>query len=449
MKLQRMIKRTLKILAAFTIFHMGISALNYAYEEVIPWYQILWHHYDESKGTIDNLYLGSSHVYCDIYPQQLDRLNGQSNFNLSSPMQLLNGSYYLLREADADNTLSHIYLELYYFCSSKDNFNEDLEPVESNEFYLRNWLHTDFMPPSVNRLAYMLSIGPPDAYADILFPFVRYRSKLDNWDYVKENTEEKRTESFKSYSYHYDHQDGNGYDEYWKQGYFYSSRQSKDQDRLFEQSRILTENSLGEQSEYWLRKIIEYCQRKNLPLTLFISPIDELQLVSTENYDNYVCQIKTIANEYDLDFYDFNLAKEEYLPIQSGTCFRDLGHLNYTGASMFTPFFYKVISGNAKDNADYFYDSYAEKLRETPPALYGLYYRDCNEIRTFHIASNRSQEMEYRIIITPEEGEQYCLQDFHTNTIFTLPTTSHGVCTIVARMADTPEQIVRTLEINF
>ena len=67
---------------------------------------------------------------------------------------------------------------------------------------------------------------------------------------------------------------------------------------------------------------------------------------------------------------------------------------------------------------------------------------------TYHIASNRVEGMEYRVIITPDEGEQYMLQDFAENSEFTIPIEEHGICSIIARMENTPDD-VQTLEIRF
>lgn len=89
------------------IFYMVSAALDYIYVSDSAWERILWHNFYKDDGKIDNIYLGSSHVYCDINPMQLDDMNGQFNFNLSSGAQRLNGSYYLLKEADKNNSLSH------------------------------------------------------------------------------------------------------------------------------------------------------------------------------------------------------------------------------------------------------------------------------------------------------------------------------------------------------
>ena len=447
------LKRIAGIVTAVVVFCGIVRMLDYMYlaPQDQEWERILWHHFYEDKGRIDNLYIGSSHVYLGILPQMLDEINGQYNFNLASTAQPINGTYFLLREADRNNDLSHVYVELYYNGMVKNIFDQNSETIDT-EIY-RNWQNTDHMKFSLNKLAYMLSIAGPEKYVDICLPFSRYREALNNWHYIRQTVGRKQQEEYLSYEYYKEFEDNNGYDDYQGQGYFQSTREFLEKERLYPQQRILNENPVGEKSEQYLRKILDYCQGKNISVTLFVVPMDDLQLISTGNYDNYIDQINEIAGEYKVLFYDFNLAKEEYLPIRQGKYFRDVGHLNYAGAQMFTPFFYQVVSRD--DNENFFYDSYSEKLKETEPTVYGLYYRDSeNEteasasIRTMWIASNREDSMEYRVVLTPNDGEPYVVQDFKDLKKFEVSKEEHGICTITARMKGAPEE-VQMIEVNY
>lgn len=180
------------------------------------------------------------------------------------------------------------------------------------------------------------------------------------------------------------------YEEVQPGGRFYSAKVFQGNKRLYYQNKILGEHPIAETSEEYLRKIITYCQTNDIPITLFISPMYELQLISTENYDNYLDQVREIASEYNVAIYDFNLAKEEYLPIQDVRHFRDIGHLSSTGVDLYTDFFHKIMSRDTIDNQKYFYDTYAQKLAHATPEVYGVYYRD-----NIFIASNRNEGMEY------------------------------------------------------
>lgn len=441
--MRRFISKGIEILAAILIFTGIVYGLNHLYVKAdgsYVWYRILWHSYYENRGKIDNLYLGSSHVYCDIDPQILDEINGQCNFNLSTHAQALNGTFYLLKEADKDNELSHVYLEMNYICSVNDTI--------INNAGNRNWNNIDFMQPSFNKIEYMAANGGLDKCLENLFPFTRYRTKLGDKEYVKNVTTQKMGEEYLAFQYHQDYADGNGYIEYMPQGSCYSTKVYPECERCCEQRFVLTEDSLGDKSEQYCRKIIEYCQRKGIPITLFVSPINDLQLISTEGYDNYINEIRKIAEEYEIPFYDFNLAKEQYLPLQQDQHYFDVEHLNSYGAAVFTPFFYEVVSGQEDENEKYFYDSYADKLKGTTPAIYGIYYRNAEESRTMWIASNRDSEMEYRVMLTPNEGEPYIVQEFSTNKEFTVSQKEQGIWTITARMKGSHEEI-QEMEIEY
>lgn len=400
----RYLSRILKIGLGIGAFYIIVALLNYVYTNPSAYvqYRIFWHDYNENKGTIDNIYLGSSHVFMDIDPHTMDELSGMHNFNMSLPSQPLNASYYLLKQADHDNDLSNVYLELYYKCSVKDNYNENLDPIIDPAYNNRNWQTIDFMNNSWNKLAYIKScLYDIDYLPDILFPFIRYRQKLGDWDYVKTNLETKSDEDYRSY-----HKSNI------REGmYVYSTEKFMDKDRQCLQKRILDENPMGELTEAYLRKTIVYCQQRDIPIILFISPMDNLQLISTVNYDNYVNQIKEIASEYNVPFYDFNLIKQQYLELDKEVCFQSADHLNNEGTALYNPVLYKVLTGSEEQNASLFYSTYAEKLANSDPDFYGLYYRNTESetgesINVYHIASNR-EDMEFRIIITPEEGEQY------------------------------------------
>ncbi len=403
-------------------------------------YRILWHHFYEDEGKIDNLYMGSSHVYYALDPRILDELTGEYNFNLASPSQPLNGSYYLLREAEQRNDLSHVYLEMYYLSTAND---------DRLLMYQRNWSNTDYMKMSINKIAYMRSIGGMNRFVNVILPFSRYRKYLGDWDYVKEGLNEKKEEQdYYSEPYEIENRGEGEREVIYGQGFRESTIVFKEYQKLYKQNEDLSEFFISEKNEKYCRMIIEYCQRKGLPITLFASPMTDLRLIGTTDYDKYVNEIRKLAREYGVAFYDFNLAREEYLPLQDSS-FRDDHHLNKCGAEVFTPFFYKVVSGGEADYSTYFYDSYKDKLNALAPVIYGICYSDSADgVHSMWVASNRDTGMEYKIVLKPDEGEPYTVQDFKENKEFQTPSEEHGICTLVARMKDSPEE-ERKMEINY
>ena len=99
---------------------------------------------------------------------------------------------------------------------------------------------------------------------------------------------------------------------------------------------------MTEDAEEYLRKILEYCRKEGIEITLFRTPVYELETLAYEKYDDYTNSVNRIAEEYNVSYYDFNLVKEEYFPVQDMKYFVDAGHLNADGAEAFTNFFYEV-----------------------------------------------------------------------------------------------------------
>lgn len=445
---KKYLSRIAGILGGLIIFAGIVNVLNFMYVDNVDevnMKRILWHNFYEDKGKIDNLYLGSSHVYCDINTLQLDKINGQYNFNMACGSQRLNASYYLLKEADKYNTLSHVYLDMYYTCNAKSDENQNIEPIYSKLY--SNWQNTDYMKFSLNKLEYMFSIAGPEKYIDIILPFTRYRSQLDDWDYIIKNIEEKTSDKYLAYEIRTENPDGT-YIEYMRQGYYYSSEKKTDEKVNLLKATKFDDKPLGEKSTEYLYKIISYCKKRNIPLTIIATPVNDFQLINIGNYDNYSNQIREIAEECGVDFYDFNLIKEEYLSFDNLEHFRDFTHLNDDGAALFTDALAMVAAGSAADNEKYFYSSYVEKLQSQSAKLYGIFYDYSKEIKKFWIASNREEGMEYKVIMTPNEGAQYVLQDFAQNKEFTAPPDEKGTCTIIARTIDNPDE-VQTIESDY
>lgn len=193
---RRYLKRGVGILIAVVIYVEIFSILDYMYvARDSDWERNLWHYFYENQGKIDNLYLGSSHVYNGINVIMLDSINSEYNFNLASARQRPISSYYLLKEAVRNNSLSHVYLELFYLCSTSDSLDASSEA----KFQSDNWKNIDYMKFSCNKVDYMIHICETEKYIDMLIPFTRYRKYLGDWTYVKQTIESKKQETYLNY----------------------------------------------------------------------------------------------------------------------------------------------------------------------------------------------------------------------------------------------------------
>lgn len=413
------------VFAVIICFLAGNSILNYLYWAEDNWCRILWHNYYGRTENIEYLYLGSSHVYCDLNPEILGEKNEKNNFNMAVGSGRLIDSYYLLKEAERHNKIEKVYVEMYYCLSTGVHGN--YQERESTQI---GWRWVDYMKPSFYKMATMASMNPIRYYPEAMFPFIRYREHLMDGNWIRERNNAKSQEDYKNYNYN------DGVSEFRDKGYYYTTRELGN--LLFNRDRKPEEMQLTEDAETYLRKIVEYCQRKDISITLFSSPMYEIQPISTGNYDCYADQIKDIATEYGIAYYDFNMVKEEFLPIQNPEYFMDIGHLNAKGAEIYTDFFHQVVTAPPDENEKYFYHSYQEKLENTEPKVYGIFYYDVKENesgknRKMEIASNRDSELEYQIFLTVGDEERHMLQDFTENKEFCISPEEHGVCQIIWR----------------
>lgn len=417
-------KRIISIVLTMSILYGLCAAMNFAYFEEEDWCHSLWHSYYKTDN-IDNLFLGSSHVYSDVNPELLDNINGMSNFNMSYGFQSLSESYYLIKEAARRHDLKNVYVELYHVPNT-EKMNKNIE---------NRWRAISYMRPSITKYQFVFEMGDSTHYLETLFPFVRYRSKLFDIEYVKTVIEKKNSEDWKNYAYNTN------------KGFLYSDKMYTQEKWLSDAPvNLIEDGMLSEENQNYMRKIMKYCQKKGINIKFFISPMYETLVLSAGDYDAYYKQVQSIANEYQVELYDFNLCKQQYLNVTQSEYLSDAGHLNTSGANIFTPLLWDVLAGDPAENVNYFYNSFQERIAEEEPETYGVYYTVEEDRKKCVIATNRNNYYEYRIIATPSEGESLLLQDFSYNIAFDLPHHESGILTIVSR---DPAGNINTIEMDY
>lgn len=411
-------------------FAIITNCLNNLLVQPNEWSRFILHHFYNREESIDNVWIGSSHVYCDVNPEIMDELSGKYNFNLATGAQSFSQSYLLLQEADEKYNIQHVYLEMYYYIHVKGNGN----PYEVDQHFVV-W---DYVANSLKKHIAIIEQKSTEELFAVYIPFTRFNKYIFDTDYINKQHKLKESEKYQRYEGILNENalsHKNGFCEY--------LRAMKEESASWSKSFSIEADPLLEEAEQYLRKIIEYCKENDIELTLFSSPIYELQLISDDDYDNYVKQINEIAATYDLEYYDFNLCKEEYLPIQKLEYFRDAGHLNADGAELFSTVLYDVVTNDKKE---YFYDSYNEKLEKTEAAVYGLIKDTTDEegkIR-YEIASNRDTELEYRIefILTERAEECELIQEYDRNKKFEYTNEAEGCFLISARLTGETEPFI-------
>lgn len=398
--------------------------------------RLMMHDFYKNTANIDNLYIGSSHVYCDINPVILDEINGQNNFNLATSMQPLIASYYLLVEADKRNDLDCVYLDLWYGLLMEDNAGWK-EP----EQLVFSWQVLDQMKFSVNKLKWVLdSTEYHDIYLS-MFPVIRNKSRLTNFEYLEERLRNKTQSDYLCY---------NDCENYRYKGYSYTDHKADDLYYAVSVQTIEKSRDLSDLTKEYLLKIINYCDKNDIKLRLCTNPVTDWELCKAGDYDNYVMQMREFALQYGLEYYDFNLCKKEYLDIDSNIYWSDTHHLNAYGAevysNVFGTFFEKLEKGEIQ-SSDYFYDSYQEKLDNIEERVFGVIVEEMDdEAKAEYLASSGIESAEdYRFfdlstvdnlksdqietyVYRVESGtkDKIVLQDWDRNTKYIFPTGAEG-----------------------
>lgn len=392
------------------------------------------HELYHSEQNIDILFVGSSHSVVSLIPEITDYVFGQYTFNAGTAGQRMDGSFAMIQEAADYHHINHIYLEMYYaFCSDyayKDRTLSDLEYT---------YLISDYMRPSVRKMKYLLNASSKEYYMNSFIPATRNWEQLFDPEYMKSILRQKNTDAYKNYEWV-----GGDFE---NRGYVYTAGVVAD-DKFWNAEAYYDMTSTlraGGDSD-WRRSlqcIIDFCRKNGIELTLFSTPMPEWTIAGIQ-YQQYIDMCRRIAEEYGIEYYDFNLCREEYFDANDRSLFSDEDHMNNSGAMQFSVLFAKFFTGQLPDQrGEIFYGTYDEKLAAEAACVYGIAGPAADESGSANrcrIISNREQGMEYRITVIPQDRETVILQDYDGNRDFTLPAGETGMLYIDWRMADQPNE---------
>ncbi len=262
--------------------------------------------YDQPRNSIDVVFMGSSHIHCDINTAMLWEQHGIAAYDYSAAEQPLWITYYYLKELCKYQKPKLVVLDLY-------------SPARFKDDYQYQWLNDNLMGVrfGINKLNMLYASCEPQYYADYFPGIVRYHNRFKTYDgkdidYVLASKEERAT--FKGYT-----------------PYFVEDPQVEPE---------LTQSHSGGitiKSEQYLQKIIEYTKKNDIELFLIVSPY-----ITTDEDELVYNRVHEIASNYGLEFNSTNYFYDE-MELDFEKDFNDESHLNYTGSCKFTEYLGKVI----------------------------------------------------------------------------------------------------------
>lgn len=264
--------------------------------------------YEEPENTIETIFIGSSVTVNGIIPMELYENYGICAYNLGTVKQPMLASYYWAEEAYRlhSETLTTIVLDV-----------SKLRDETDEAFYRWAIDHMEFSEVKLRAVQDYSALFDEETFLNLI-PLLSYHDRweeLDEEDFTK--SEIKVDVSTRGYNYvmtkHIDTEES----------YTALSLPSSTLDEDAEEMELCTE------SLYYLKKLISFCEEHDIQLVLTKVPTSKWSS-SAHN------AVQKIADEYGLDFIDFN-----YDPY-----FSELGfnyaydfvdtHMNYYGATKFT-----------------------------------------------------------------------------------------------------------------
>lgn len=257
------------------------------------------------EQTVDVLCIGSSHVYYSIHAPRLYDRYGMAAYLLASPGQPVWISYYFLEEALKTQSPRLVVFDVCtLYRREADAGSASWPSLISMKLSVRKWKAIR----AVNQEGKQLD----SIAAFFSFPYYHTRyDELNRQDY--ENTKRVRY---------------NGYFPSFERISESELSQWKDADRT---NPGLAE-PLAARAETYLRRLIELCQKKELPLLLVNSPYLNQTLEKQKAY-NYV---SLIAQEYGVPYLDGNYIEEMQIDFKEDLL--EASHLNYFGSIKYTDY---------------------------------------------------------------------------------------------------------------
>ena len=262
----------------------------------------------QPEGSLDLIFLGSSHCYRSFNPVIFDESLGLRTMNMGSSAQTPLTSYYVLQEILQKQKPKYLVLELYWITFG-------LEDQLANAIY-----NFQYMSWGRNKIDFFLHAYKLEDIVTLLMPSFYYKKNLENAIHHFQG----KNVSWASG----DHYVGKGYlsnpnvtstEELLKTNQF--------KNFVFDKKKILPVHLR------YLEKIVQLCQEHGIRLIFVTSPLPPTSLAMIKDYHKIHDYFMAIAQKNNIPYIDYNVA--DYKINLPDDDFKDDDHLNSKGVVLF------------------------------------------------------------------------------------------------------------------
>ena len=363
------------------------------------------------KENIDIAFIGASLTQKDINPYIIDEKLGCTSFDYSFNAQIYTGTYYSL-------------VELFKYHKPKTVVltTEPLSYTCKEEQPLAQLSVSMYMKPSVNRIKFYFGMAQDGSYLDSLFAWRGYH--IDSKKELVKNIKDKLDEEYIKYP-----QDKKlEYYKTKKSGYIGKGAVLKDAEgntidynklgKISIEERYKVEE-IQEKNVKYLGKIAKLCKENDSKLILITTPFPRFEVLRSSNYFEFDNEVKRIADEFGIEYYNYNLIKPEFFDYKDEYFFDHL-HLNNVGATEFSKSLAEFLKlrDSGENMNKYFYskDEFYDSLTDISNTWFDLKKGKTTIKVIAGSLYSPSITPEYRFILKDlESGEEKIIQDYSTN----------------------------------
>jgi len=378
--------------------------------------RVILHTLNYSEEKYDCIILGASHGRSAINPYKLDDTLGTNAINLCIPSETMEDSYYLLKESCRNNNPKTVILDLdyqYWYKLAENDFSDafiyyQLAPSKVKAEYFINNLITK----------------------DVRITLSRWSNYVNDFSNIKDKMALKLGSEYKDYDINGANvKDANG--PYVGNGFFYRAPGAHGARGLVVR-RPWSDSKVDNEVVKQFENIVNYCKENEIKLICVTSTITPATVLTgtSEASSKY---FTALMGKYGVDYYDFNLLRQDVMP-RGNLDFGDWdGHMCGTLADKYSSIMGSVIKDKEQgklDKTKYFYDSYSKLFEDINTVIYcetslNIVKKDDQTYNiSFNVDSLQGTKVvpEYQIIVGTTTGATV-LSDYskQSNYSFDLP----------------------------
>jgi len=267
---------------------------------------------------VDLIFLGSSHSYCTFDPEYFDVHMGIYSYQLGTPLQHPDTSYYMLREilyGSNPKKPKKVVFEIYW-----DMIDDKFELKQADMFL--GAIKNDEL-----KKEYIKDVFPFNEKIKYNFKPIRYQQ--DAFAYYNQ----KLTDFVNKYKI--DEQVQQTYTEYYKDRGFLYTDKIMSEEKLYATNQFRdmdgTNWNINKTQKKYILRLAQLCKANSIELYFVTAPIANKSIEYIKNYNSINEKITNLAKEIGVHYIDYNIVNQDE-KLLSNDDFCDDAHLNNKGA---------------------------------------------------------------------------------------------------------------------